>query len=140
MLSALQGYGACGRAQMRGIPDMYALEGGIPLKGYGNSVGIQAKDSFDIPKTVAQENIPSGRKRKGVQGKAEGNGLTLTRCLAAFNELQEAFHRFFCRDVLLYTFLATIERHLSARSSYITIVGISHFTRTIHNTSHDGYL
>ena len=72
MLSELQGYGACGRAQMRGIPDMYALEGGVPLKGYGNSVGIQAKDSFDIPKTVAQENIPRGRKRKGVQGKTEG--------------------------------------------------------------------
>ena len=71
MLSALQGYGACGRAQVRGIPDVYALEGGIPLKGYGNSVGIQTKDSFDIPKTVAQENIPGGRKRKGVQGKAE---------------------------------------------------------------------
>ena len=47
------------------------LKAGIPLKGYGNSVGIQAKDSFDIPKTVAQENIPGGRKRKGVQGKAE---------------------------------------------------------------------
>ena len=57
--------------QVRGIPDMYALEGGVQLKGYGNSVGIQAKDSFDIPKTVAQENIPGGRKRKGVQGKAE---------------------------------------------------------------------
>ena len=57
--------------QMRGIPDMYALEGGIPLKGYGNSVGIQAKDSFDIPKTIAQENIQHRRKRKGVQGKAE---------------------------------------------------------------------
>ena len=41
-----------------------ALEGGIPIKGYGNSVGIQAKDPFDIPKTVAQENIPRGRKRK----------------------------------------------------------------------------
>ena len=71
MLSALQRYGACGKAQMRGVQDMYALEGGVPLKGYGNSVGIQAKDSFDIPKTVAQENIPRGRKRKGVQGKAE---------------------------------------------------------------------
>ena len=71
MLSALQGYGACRNPLVRGVQDMYALEGGIPLKGYGNSVGIQAKDSFDIPKTVAQENIPSGRKRKGVQGKAE---------------------------------------------------------------------
>ena len=71
MLSALQGYGACGRAQVRGIPDMYALEGGVSLKGYGNSVGIQTKDSFDIPKTVAQENIQHRRKRKGVQGKAE---------------------------------------------------------------------
>ena len=50
---------------------MYALEDGVPIKGYGNSVGIQAKDSFDIPKTIAQENISGGRKRKGVQGKAE---------------------------------------------------------------------
>ena len=71
MLSTLQGYGACGRAQMRGVQDMYALEGGVPLKGYGNSVGIQAKDYFDIPKTIAQVNIPGGRKRNGVQGKAE---------------------------------------------------------------------
>ena len=71
MLSALQRYGACGKAQMRGVQDMYALECGVSLKGYGNSVGIQTKDSFDIPKTVAQENIPRGRKRKGVLGKAE---------------------------------------------------------------------
>ena len=50
------------------------------------------------------------------------------------------FYGFFFGDVLFYTFLLAVETDLSATGSYVTVVGIGHFSGTVDDTSHNTYL
>ena len=53
---------------------------------------------------------------------------------------QQMFNGLFFRYVLLNAFFLTIETNLSATGSYVTVVGIGHFSRAVDDTSHDTYL
>ena len=43
----------------------------------------------------------------------------------------------FLRDILLYANLLAVEAYLVWTGAHITIVGICHFARTIHDAAHD---
>lgn len=49
-------------------------------------------------------------------------------------------HSFIFWNVFLDTFLLTIEANLLGPSTNITIIGVCHFSGTIHNTAHNTYL
>ena len=53
------------------------------------------------------------------------------------NQLKEFFDSFFLRDILLNTDFGFVKGNLTATCTDVTIVSVSHFTRTIHNTTHD---
>ena len=53
------------------------------------------------------------------------------------NELKQAFDGFVLGNVLLYAFLSSVERYFATACSYVTIVGIRHFTGTVDNAAHD---
>ena len=54
-----------------------------------------------------------------------------------FDEGNEFLHGLFFRNVFLdYVFLF-VKGDFAGTGSYITIIGVGHFTRTVHNTAHD---
>ena len=53
------------------------------------------------------------------------------------DEFDEAVDGLLLWDILLDTLLGFIKRYLTTTCAYVTVVGIGHLTRTIHNTTHD---
>ena len=62
-------------------------------------------------------------------------GLKLASILT--DERDEALNSLLLGDILLYALLGLVERYLAATCTHIAIVGISHLTRAVHNTTHD---
>src|SRR5574344_374795 len=60
--------------------------------------------------------------------------------LVLMYQCQQTVDSLFLRNILQHTFLATIEGYLSATGTYVSVVGISHFTWAVDDTSHDTYL
>ena len=56
------------------------------------------------------------------------------------DQFEKFLDGFFLGDILLDTFLRLVERDLTTTSSYITVIGIGHLARTVHDAAHDAYL
>ena len=56
------------------------------------------------------------------------------------DEVEQFLDGLFLRDILFHAFLGFIEGDLTAPSTYITVVGIGHLTRTVDDTTHDADL
>src|SRR3989339_1450584 len=55
------------------------------------------------------------------------------------NDPDQFIQGIFCIDILLDNFFPAVKGNLTRTGTHISIVGISHFSRTVHNTTHDSY-
>ena len=70
--------------------------------------------------------------------KAKGTTLFGVLPVTTFlDEVDEMLDGLSLRYALLDTFLSLVEIDLARRSTYISVVRISHFARTIDDTAHD---
>ena len=55
------------------------------------------------------------------------------------DESNEMRNRLGLRNVLLDTLLAFVEAYVTSCGTYISVIGIGHFARTVHYTAHHAY-
>ena len=56
------------------------------------------------------------------------------------NQFQQFLYRLLFGDILLDTFFFLIKADFASSGTYIAIVGVRHFTRTVYDAAHDAYL
>ena len=55
----------------------------------------------------------------------------------SLNQVNQSFDRLRLRNEFLHASLSLVKVHLALRRTDLTIVGIRHLTRTIHDAAHD---
>ena len=55
----------------------------------------------------------------------------------ASNQLDEFFYRLLFGNILFNAFFFLVEAHFTTTGTYISIISIRHFTRTVYDTAHD---
>lgn len=56
------------------------------------------------------------------------------------NKAQQMFYCLALGNSFLYAHFLLVERYFAWSGSYISVVGIRHFTRSVYDTSHNSYL
>ena len=54
-----------------------------------------------------------------------------------FDKFNKFIYRFIFSDIALHTFFFLVKTHFSTTCTHISVIGVSHFARTIYNTAHD---
>jgi len=83
--------------------------------------------------------LPLGWLKPLLSDLGEGR-RSLPPSIMAFNKADQVLDRFFFGNMVLHTFLAHIEVDFAGGAADITKVGVSHFTGTVNDATHDGNL